>query len=290
MDAPAGRREPARRDPRHEARAPADGRARVGPRRQRGLRGLADRRAARGRLRGEQARRDGRVGVGLRLELRGSGVDLSVVMPGLVAHRAGVGHALLRGLVLSPEPDVAHAIVAAIERPRFDVYVPRAYGAIATVGAAAASAGQRGGAAPRRRRARDRPDDSGRAGRPLRGAGRARQHAVGSGHRRSRAGPRLLHGTGVERRPPVADGRGRGVRPGGRGPRAACDGRLHARARRRLSRCPRARAPGVPRRRRAAPGGALRVLAEPHADVPRRGRARDRMARPRAAAARARGR
>ncbi len=67
----------------------------------------------------------------VRLELRGSGVDLSVVMPGLV--RTELASGTLRGLVLSPG-DVAHAIVAAIERPRFDVYVPRAYGAIATVG------------------------------------------------------------------------------------------------------------------------------------------------------------
>jgi short-subunit dehydrogenase len=69
----------------------------------------------------------------VRLELRGSGVDLSVVMPGLVRTELAAG-TLRAGLVLSPE-DVAHAIVATLERPRFDVYVPRAYGAISALGA-----------------------------------------------------------------------------------------------------------------------------------------------------------
>ena len=68
----------------------------------------------------------------VRLELRGSGVDLSVVMPGLVRTELATG-TLKGGLILSPE-DVAQAIVATIERPRFDVYVPRAYAAISTVG------------------------------------------------------------------------------------------------------------------------------------------------------------
>jgi short-subunit dehydrogenase len=69
----------------------------------------------------------------VRLELRGSGVDLSVVMPGLVRTELAAG-TLRAGLVLAPE-DVAHAIVATLERPRFDVYVPRAYGAISMLGA-----------------------------------------------------------------------------------------------------------------------------------------------------------
>ncbi len=68
----------------------------------------------------------------VRLELRGTGVDLSVVMPGLVRTELAVG-TLRGGLVLEPA-DVARAIVATIERPRFDVYVPRAYGLIAGVG------------------------------------------------------------------------------------------------------------------------------------------------------------
>ena len=68
----------------------------------------------------------------VRLELRGTGVDLSVVMPGLVRTELASG-TLKGGLILKPE-DVAQAIVATLERPRFDVYVPRAYGAIAGVG------------------------------------------------------------------------------------------------------------------------------------------------------------
>ena len=68
----------------------------------------------------------------VRLELRGTGVDLSVVMPGLVRTELATG-TLKGGLILSPE-DVAQAIVATIERPRFDVYVPRAYAAVSTVG------------------------------------------------------------------------------------------------------------------------------------------------------------
>ena len=68
----------------------------------------------------------------VRLELRGSGVDLSVVMPGLVRTDLAAG-TLEAGIVLRPE-DVAQAIVAALERPRFDVYVPRAYAAISALG------------------------------------------------------------------------------------------------------------------------------------------------------------
>ena len=68
----------------------------------------------------------------VRLELRGTGVDLSVVMPGLVRTELAAG-TLKGGLVLSPD-HVARAIVATIERPRFDVHVPRAYAAISTAG------------------------------------------------------------------------------------------------------------------------------------------------------------
>jgi short-subunit dehydrogenase len=69
----------------------------------------------------------------VRLELRGTGVDLSVVMPGLVRTELAAG-TLRGGLVLKPE-DVAQAIVATLERPRFDVHVPRAYAAISALGA-----------------------------------------------------------------------------------------------------------------------------------------------------------
>jgi short-subunit dehydrogenase len=69
----------------------------------------------------------------VRLELRGTGVDLSVVMPGLVRTELAAG-TLRGGIVLKPE-DVAQAIVATLERPRFDVHVPRAYAAISALGA-----------------------------------------------------------------------------------------------------------------------------------------------------------
>jgi hypothetical protein len=69
----------------------------------------------------------------VRLELRGSGVELSVVMPGLVRTELAAG--TTRGsLVLAPE-QVAAAIARTLERPRADVYVPRAYAALSTVGA-----------------------------------------------------------------------------------------------------------------------------------------------------------
>jgi short-subunit dehydrogenase len=94
----------------------------------------------------------------VRLELRGSGVDLSVIMPGLVRTELASG-TLKGGLILKPE-DVARAIVATIERPRFDVYVPRAYGLIAGVGqilprrARGPSCGWRAPSGPRRARRR----------------------------------------------------------------------------------------------------------------------------------------
>jgi short-subunit dehydrogenase len=69
----------------------------------------------------------------LRAELRGTGVELSLVMPGLV--RTDLAAGTMRGsMVLSPE-QVAHAIAGALERPRFDVYVPRAYAGLSLLGA-----------------------------------------------------------------------------------------------------------------------------------------------------------
>ena len=69
----------------------------------------------------------------LRAELRGTGVDLSVVMPGLVRTELAAG-TLQGSKVLAPE-DVAEAIVGAIERPRFDVYVPRSYSGLPVLAA-----------------------------------------------------------------------------------------------------------------------------------------------------------
>jgi short-subunit dehydrogenase len=69
----------------------------------------------------------------VRAELRGSGVELSLVMPGLV--RTDLAAGTTRGsIVLTPE-QVAKAIADVLERPRFDVYVPRAYAGIALLSA-----------------------------------------------------------------------------------------------------------------------------------------------------------
>ncbi|MCB0864695.1 MAG: SDR family NAD(P)-dependent oxidoreductase [Solirubrobacterales bacterium] len=64
----------------------------------------------------------------LRDELRGTGVGITVVLPGVVATELTSGLRTPRGVrAVSPE-DVADATVAAIERDRFSVYVPRTIG------------------------------------------------------------------------------------------------------------------------------------------------------------------
>jgi short-subunit dehydrogenase len=71
----------------------------------------------------------------VRLELRDTGVEFSVVMPGLVRTELAAGTLDAPGtVVLSPE-DVADAIAGTLERPRFEVFVPRAYGAAVAAGA-----------------------------------------------------------------------------------------------------------------------------------------------------------
>jgi short-subunit dehydrogenase len=70
----------------------------------------------------------------VRGELRGTGVELSLVMPGLV--RTDLAAGTTRGSpVLGPER-VAAAIAGALERPRFAVYVPRAYAGLALIATA----------------------------------------------------------------------------------------------------------------------------------------------------------
>ena len=66
----------------------------------------------------------------VRAELRGTGVEISCVLPTLVRTEltAGIKATRLSSLV-APE-DVAAAIVAAIERPRFEVWVPGHLGPI----------------------------------------------------------------------------------------------------------------------------------------------------------------
>ena len=61
----------------------------------------------------------------VRAELRGSGIEVSCVMPAVVNTELGSGLPETRAIkVLQPE-DVANAIVDALERPKFDVFVPR---------------------------------------------------------------------------------------------------------------------------------------------------------------------
>jgi NAD(P)-dependent dehydrogenase (short-subunit alcohol dehydrogenase family) len=64
----------------------------------------------------------------VRGELRGSGVEVSCIMPGPVKTELSVGLRNARGVKeLTPE-DVADEIVKALKAPRFDVYVPRSTG------------------------------------------------------------------------------------------------------------------------------------------------------------------
>lgn len=71
----------------------------------------------------------------LRVELRGSGVETTVVMPTPVNTELAAGLQRGRGIgVIEPE-QVAAAIVAALARPRHDVFVPRAIGPLAKVAA-----------------------------------------------------------------------------------------------------------------------------------------------------------
>ena len=63
----------------------------------------------------------------IRGEVRGTGVETSVVMPVPVNTELAAGLTKGRGLTATVEPEqVADAIVDALERPRHDVYVPKA--------------------------------------------------------------------------------------------------------------------------------------------------------------------
>ena len=70
------------------------------------------------------------VSEGVRAELRGSGIEISCVMPGIVNTELAAGLQEARGVKnINPE-DVAEAIVDALQAPRFDVFVPRSIGPI----------------------------------------------------------------------------------------------------------------------------------------------------------------
>jgi NAD(P)-dependent dehydrogenase (short-subunit alcohol dehydrogenase family) len=63
----------------------------------------------------------------VRAELRGTGVRVSLVMPAVVDTELALGTASGAAPRLSPA-QVAHAVVALVERPRFAVFVPRRLG------------------------------------------------------------------------------------------------------------------------------------------------------------------
>ena len=69
-------------------------------------------------------------------ELRGTGVNLTVVLPGVVETALGEGVKQPLGIRLVTPQDVAGGIVDALERPRYEVYVPFEAGPIAMLGAA----------------------------------------------------------------------------------------------------------------------------------------------------------
>ena len=66
----------------------------------------------------------------VRWEQRGSGIDFSIVMPGVVRTEMIAGYKAVRGVQdIGPE-DVAAAIVDALEHPRLEVFVPRSLGGL----------------------------------------------------------------------------------------------------------------------------------------------------------------
>ena len=61
----------------------------------------------------------------VRAELRDTGVEVSVVMPAVVNTELGSGLPETKGIKKIEPEDVADAIVDALEKPKFDVWVPR---------------------------------------------------------------------------------------------------------------------------------------------------------------------
>jgi len=72
----------------------------------------------------------------VRAEVRGSGIDITCVMPGVVNTELGAGLPQARFVGHIEPPMVADAIVAALRSPRFEVYVPRRIGPLTKAGAA----------------------------------------------------------------------------------------------------------------------------------------------------------
>ncbi len=66
----------------------------------------------------------------IRAELRGTGIGVSVVMPVVVNTELGSGLAATRGFKAVEPEDVAQTIVDAIQRDRYEVFVPRSLASI----------------------------------------------------------------------------------------------------------------------------------------------------------------
>jgi NADP-dependent 3-hydroxy acid dehydrogenase YdfG len=66
----------------------------------------------------------------VRGELRGTKIEVSCVMPGIVNTELAQGLHQARGVKNIEPTDVAEAIVEALKNPRFDVFVPRSIGPI----------------------------------------------------------------------------------------------------------------------------------------------------------------
>ncbi len=78
----------------------------------------------------------------LRGEIRGTGVEISVVMPVVVHTELGSGLPATRGVKQVEPEDVADEIVSALKQPRFDVFVPRSVGPLNQVMAAVPRSGR----------------------------------------------------------------------------------------------------------------------------------------------------
>jgi NAD(P)-dependent dehydrogenase (short-subunit alcohol dehydrogenase family) len=66
----------------------------------------------------------------VRRELRGTGVEVSVVLPGIVRTELAAGLHDSRAVKTVGPEDVAAEVVSALKSPRFDVFVPRSSGSL----------------------------------------------------------------------------------------------------------------------------------------------------------------
>jgi short-subunit dehydrogenase len=71
----------------------------------------------------------------VRAELRGSGVEVTVVMPGFARTELAGGVPDLRGVKRVTPEEIAAATIDALKVPRFDVWVPRRLGPLIAFGA-----------------------------------------------------------------------------------------------------------------------------------------------------------